>query len=65
MYHISQGPAAPPEVGQFEVHTRGIGRRLMEAQGWQDGQGLGRGSAGLPYALDNDGQHPHDKKGFG
>ncbi|KAK3886460.1 hypothetical protein Pcinc_009338 [Petrolisthes cinctipes] len=59
------GPADPPAVGQFEEHTRGVGRRLMEAQGWQEGQGLGRSSAGMPYALDNDGQHPRDKKGFG
>lgn len=59
------GPAAPPPIGEFEAHTRGFGRRLMEAQGWQDGQGLGRDAEGLPYALDNDGQHPYNKKGFG
>ncbi|KAG7164704.1 G patch domain-containing protein 3-like [Homarus americanus] len=59
------GPAAPPPIGKFEAHTLGFGRRLLEAQGWQDGQGLGKDAVGLPYALDNDGQHPHDKKGFG
>lgn len=59
------GPADPPAIGQFEEHTRGVGRRLMEAHGWRDGQGLGRSSTGMPYALDNDGQRPDDKKGFG
>lgn len=59
------GPTAPPVIGEFEEHTRGFGRRLLEAQGWNDGQGLGKDSKGLPYALDGDGQHPHDKKGFG
>ncbi|XP_042856097.1 G patch domain-containing protein 3-like [Penaeus japonicus] len=60
-----KGPTPAPKIGEFEAHTRGFGRRLMEAQGWEEGKGLGRNSAGLPYALDNDGQHPHDKKGFG
>ncbi|XP_047489385.1 G patch domain-containing protein 3-like [Penaeus chinensis] len=60
-----KGPTPAPKIGEFEAHTRGIGRRLMEAQGWEEGKGLGRNSAGLPYALDNDGQHPRDKKGFG
>ncbi|KAK8733040.1 hypothetical protein OTU49_006729, partial [Cherax quadricarinatus] len=59
------GPTSPPVIGEFEEHTRGFGRRLLEAQGWHDGQGLGKDAKGLPYALDGDGQHPHDKKGFG
>lgn len=37
----------------------------MEAQGWEEGKGLGRNSAGLPYAIDSDGQHPRNKKGLG
>ncbi|XP_066946328.1 G patch domain-containing protein 3-like [Macrobrachium rosenbergii] len=60
-----KGPSAPPEIGRFEAHTKGFGRRLLESQGWTDGLGLGRKGEGLPYALDNDGQHPCDKKGFG
>lgn len=59
------GPTPPPSIGRFEAHTRGFGRRMMEAQGWKEGQGLGVGSAGMPYALEGDGQHPHDRKGFG
>ncbi|XP_063875610.1 G patch domain-containing protein 3-like [Scylla paramamosain] len=59
------GPTLPPTIGRFEAHTRGFGRRMMEAQGWKEGQGLGVGSAGMPYALEGDGQHPHDRKGFG
>ena len=34
-------------VGPFEVHTRGIGRRLMERQGWREGSGLGRSQKGI------------------
>ncbi|XP_064095743.1 G patch domain-containing protein 3-like [Macrobrachium nipponense] len=60
-----KGPSAPPQIGRFEAHTKGFGRRLLESQGWSDGLGLGRKGEGLPYALDNDGQHPYDKKGFG
>ncbi|KAK7075935.1 glycine rich nucleic binding domain [Halocaridina rubra] len=59
------GPAAPPKIGHFEAHTRGFGRRFMESQGWKDGVGLGKKGEGMPYALDNDGQHPYDRKGFG
>ncbi|CAG0903416.1 unnamed protein product [Darwinula stevensoni] len=52
-------------IGAFERHTRGIGRRLMEAQGWRDGQGLGPGGEGMSDALGSDGKHPKDKTGFG
>ncbi|KAG1672151.1 G patch domain-containing protein 3 [Nymphon striatum] len=52
-------------IGKFENHTRGFGRRLMEKQGWQDGQGLGSSTKGIADALSNDGQHPKDKKGLG
>ena len=37
----------------------------MESQGWKEGDGLGKHCAGLPQALDNEGQHPEDKRGFG
>lgn len=60
-----KGPKPAPKIGEFEAHTRGFGRRLMEAQGWKEGKGLGRNSAGLPYAIDSDGQHPRNKKGLG
>lgn len=34
-------------AGSFEQYTRGIGRRLMERQGWKDGLGLGPANAGI------------------
>ncbi|XP_071116043.1 G patch domain-containing protein 3-like [Haliotis cracherodii] len=52
-------------IGKFEKHTKGIGRKVLERQGWQEGQGLGNTITGISDALDNDGQHPRDKKGFG
>ncbi|XP_020391817.2 G patch domain-containing protein 3 [Rhincodon typus] len=54
-----------PRIGGFERYTKGIGRKVMEKQGWRDGQGLGSSSSGLADALDNDGQNPKCKRGFG
>ncbi|XP_069751589.1 G patch domain-containing protein 3 isoform X2 [Narcine bancroftii] len=54
-----------PRIGNFERYTKGIGRKVMEKQGWKDGQGLGYSSSGLADALDNDGQNPRCKRGFG
>uniref|UniRef100_A0A8C5LNN1 G-patch domain containing 3 n=1 Tax=Leptobrachium leishanense TaxID=445787 RepID=A0A8C5LNN1_9ANUR len=51
--------------GGFEQHTKGIGRRLMERQGWKEGTGLGACGAGMPEALENDGQNPKCKRGLG
>ncbi|XP_069333614.1 G patch domain-containing protein 3 [Eulemur rufifrons] len=53
------------QVGTFERHTKGIGRKVMERQGWAEGQGLGSRCSGLPEALDGDGQHPRCKHGLG
>ncbi|XP_049631134.1 G patch domain-containing protein 3 [Suncus etruscus] len=53
------------QVGTFERHTKGIGRRVMERQGWAEGQGLGSQCSGVPEALDSDGQHPRCKRGLG
>ncbi|XP_021539270.1 G patch domain-containing protein 3 [Neomonachus schauinslandi] len=53
------------QVGTFERHTKGIGRRVMERQGWAEGQGLGSRCSGVPEALDGDGQHPRCKRGLG
>jgi len=44
------------KIGAFERHTRGFGRRIMERQGWRDGQGLGGSKMGMAEALHNDGQ---------
>uniref|UniRef100_A0A8C6I7R3 G patch domain containing 3 n=1 Tax=Mus spicilegus TaxID=10103 RepID=A0A8C6I7R3_MUSSI len=53
------------QVGTFERHTKGIGRKVMERQGWAEGQGLGSRCSGVPEALDGDGQHPRCKRGLG
>ncbi|XP_033628485.1 G patch domain-containing protein 3-like isoform X1 [Asterias rubens] len=52
-------------IGCFERHTKGIGRKLMEAQGWVEGEGLGKTMKGMSQALDNIGQKMHDKRGIG
>ncbi|GAA6226898.1 G patch domain-containing protein 3 [Lates japonicus] len=52
-------------IGSFERFTKGVGRRVMEKQGWKDGEGLGSSQAGIPEALENEGQHPNCKRGFG
>ncbi|KAJ7985667.1 hypothetical protein DPEC_G00354440 [Dallia pectoralis] len=52
-------------IGIFEKFTKGVGRRVMEKQGWKEGQGLGNSQAGIPEALENEGQHPKCKRGFG
>ncbi|XP_069828704.1 G patch domain-containing protein 3 [Dendropsophus ebraccatus] len=53
------------DLGSFEQHTKGFGRKLMERQGWTDGTGLGSSGAGIPEALENDGQNPKCKYGLG
>ncbi|KAM9852445.1 G patch domain-containing protein 3 [Aulostomus maculatus] len=52
-------------IGSFERFTKGFGRRVMEKQGWKDGEGLGSSQIGISEALENDGQHPRCKRGFG
>lgn len=37
----------------------------MEKQGWKDGEGLGSSQVGISEALENEGQHPRCKRGFG
>ncbi|XP_069080167.1 G patch domain-containing protein 3 [Pleurodeles waltl] len=52
-------------VGTFERYTKGIGRKVMEQQGWSEGLGLGSRGVGIPEALDNEGQNPRCKRGLG
>ncbi|XP_077006815.1 G patch domain-containing protein 3 [Tamandua tetradactyla] len=59
------GSVIEGQVGTFERHTKGIGRKVMERQGWAEGQGLGSRCSGVPEALDGDGQHPRCKHGLG
>ncbi|XP_035827157.1 G patch domain-containing protein 3 isoform X2 [Aplysia californica] len=58
---VSSGAA----IGAFERHTKGIGRKVMEKQGWREGQGLGSSKPGITEALRGEGQRPHDKQGLG
>ncbi|XP_066534125.1 G patch domain-containing protein 3 [Hoplias malabaricus] len=53
------------KIGNFEKFTKGVGRRLMEKQGWRDGDGLGQSCSGISEALENEGQDPNCKRGFG
>ena len=53
------------KIGKFEAHTKGIGRKILEGQGWSEGQGLGSSVKGMADALDNEGQTPWDRRGFG
>uniref|UniRef100_T1J6H0 G-patch domain-containing protein n=1 Tax=Strigamia maritima TaxID=126957 RepID=T1J6H0_STRMM len=53
------------KIGVFEKHTKGFGRKILEKHGWKDGDGLGTTIPGIPDALESDGQHPFNKKGFG
>ncbi|XP_007933979.1 G patch domain-containing protein 3 [Orycteropus afer afer] len=59
------GSVTECQVGTFERHTKGIGRKVMERQGWAEGRGLGSRCSGVPEALDSDGQHPRCKRGLG
>lgn len=52
-------------IGKFEAYTKGIGRKILEDQGWSEGQGLGSTITGITTALESDGQKPKDKSGFG
>ncbi|XP_052247176.1 G patch domain-containing protein 3-like [Dreissena polymorpha] len=55
----------PATIGNFEAHTKGVGRRILETQGWTDGEGLGSTIRGRAEALDSEGQNPRDRKGLG
>jgi hypothetical protein len=52
------------KIGQFEKHTRGIGRRLLEDSGWKDGHGLGSRCQGRADAVDSRGQQGKSGLGF-
>uniref|UniRef100_F7BH84 G-patch domain containing 3 n=1 Tax=Monodelphis domestica TaxID=13616 RepID=F7BH84_MONDO len=62
---LEDGSVVSHHVGTFERHTKGIGRKVMERQGWAEGQGLGSSCSGVAEALDNDGQNPRCKRGLG
>nr|XP_055067572.1 G patch domain-containing protein 3 [Misgurnus anguillicaudatus] len=58
-------PGRQQKIGSFERFTKGVGRRVMEKQGWREGEGLGSSRPGMSEALENEGQHPNCKRGFG
>uniref|UniRef100_A0A8D0DGR5 G-patch domain containing 3 n=1 Tax=Salvator merianae TaxID=96440 RepID=A0A8D0DGR5_SALMN len=62
---LEAGSVLDKQIGNFEKYTKGIGRKLMEKQGWTEGLGLGSSNSGIPEALDNDGQNPKCKRGLG
>lgn len=63
--HKPSFPGKSGMVGPFELHTRGIGRRLMERTGWRDGSGLGPKQKGIAKPIESEGQQPKERKGLG
>jgi len=54
-----------PCIGAFEKYTKGFGRRILEKQGWKEGESIGKRN-GLKEALDaSEGKHTRDKTGLG
>ncbi|XP_034467343.1 G patch domain-containing protein 3 [Hippoglossus hippoglossus] len=62
---LEDGSGSSQSIGKFERFTKGFGRRLMEKQGWKDGEGLGDSQTGIAEALESEGQRPTCKRGFG
>uniref|UniRef100_A0A8D0LCJ3 G-patch domain containing 3 n=1 Tax=Sphenodon punctatus TaxID=8508 RepID=A0A8D0LCJ3_SPHPU len=62
---LEDGSVLGQQIGSFEKYTKGIGRKVLERQGWTEGLGLGSSSSGMAEALDNEGQNPRCKRGLG
>ncbi|XP_067167795.1 G patch domain-containing protein 3 [Apteryx mantelli] len=62
---LEDGSVSGQQVGTFEKYTKGIGRKVLEQQGWTEGLGLGSSNSGMAEALDNEGQNPRCKRGLG
>uniref|UniRef100_A0A8C6Z5B2 G-patch domain containing 3 n=1 Tax=Nothoprocta perdicaria TaxID=30464 RepID=A0A8C6Z5B2_NOTPE len=62
---LEDGSVSGQHIGTFEKYTKGIGRKVLEQQGWVEGLGLGSSNSGMAEALDNEGQNPRCKRGLG
>ncbi|XP_010009675.1 PREDICTED: G patch domain-containing protein 3, partial [Nestor notabilis] len=62
---LEDGSVSRQQIGAFERHTKGFGRKVLEQQGWTEGLGLGASNSGMAEALDNEGQNPRCKRGLG
>lgn len=49
----------------YRPMTQGVGRTVLESQGWREGKGVGKTEEGRAHIIDSDGQHPRDKTGLG
>ena len=55
-----------PGIGDFDKHTKGIGRRIMQRHGWKEGEGLGNGrKEGIKEPIETRGQTNTCKHGIG
>uniref|UniRef100_A0A6M2D6W8 Putative tick transposon ovary overexpressed n=1 Tax=Rhipicephalus microplus TaxID=6941 RepID=A0A6M2D6W8_RHIMP len=52
-------------LASFEKYTKGFGSRILKQQGWSEGEGVGRAKEGIATPIDDAGQHPWDRSGFG
>lgn len=52
-------------LASFEKHTKGFGSRILKQHGWSEGEGVGRSKEGIASPIDEAGQHPRDRSGFG
>ncbi|NXF31301.1 GPTC3 protein, partial [Nyctibius bracteatus] len=62
---LEDGSVSGQQIGTFERHTKGFGRKVLEQQGWTEGLGLGSSNSGMAEALDNEGQNPRCRRGLG